>query len=139
MLTMQSEPDSFHQLSEELGGRIDQFNMQVTGVTEWTPVVIALRDDTGRLRGGIVGFVWGTWFHLTTLVVDDDFRRQDWGNKLMAAAEDAARKAGARNAYLETYSFQARPFYERHGYAVFATLEDFPPGHTYFMMRKALV
>jgi hypothetical protein len=39
---------------------------------------------------------------------------------------------------LETHSFQARPFYEKCGYKVFGTLEDYPPGHAKFFLRKRL-
>ena len=35
-------------------------------------------------------------------------------------------------------SFQARPFYERLGYAVFGAVEDCPPGHTKFHLEKVL-
>lgn len=40
--------------------------------------------------------------------------------------------------YLDTFDFQARPFYERHGYEVFGTLDDYPPGHSRFFLRKDL-
>jgi hypothetical protein len=40
---------------------------------------------------------------------------------------------------LETYSFQARPFYERLGYEVFTTIDEYPPGHAKFFLKKALV
>jgi uncharacterized protein (DUF924 family) len=39
---------------------------------------------------------------------------------------------------LETTSFEARPFYEKRGYEVFATLDDYPPGHSKFFLRKRL-
>jgi len=39
---------------------------------------------------------------------------------------------------LETYSFQARSFYERLGYEVFGTLDGCPRGHDKFFLRKAL-
>lgn len=58
------------------------------------------------------------------------------GSRLLDAAESEARKAGARHAYPETYSFQARPFYERHGYRVVGELPDFPPGESYYLLRK---
>ena len=41
-------------------------------------------------------------------------------------------------AWLDTYDFQARPFYERHGYAVFGELDGFPNGHRRWFMRKRL-
>jgi hypothetical protein len=46
--------------------------------------------------------------------------------------------ANPRAAYLDTFSHQARPFYEEFGYVVFGTLDDFPKGHARFSMRKRL-
>ena len=57
----------------------------------------------------------------------------------MDAAEDYARKRGCHSAHLDTHSWQARPFYEKRGYELFATLDDFPPGHKKFFLRKKLV
>jgi uncharacterized protein (DUF924 family) len=56
----------------------------------------------------------------------------------MQAAEDYALKRGCIAATLETTSFEARPFYEKRGYEVFATLDDYPPGHSKFFLRKRL-
>ncbi len=56
----------------------------------------------------------------------------------MDAAEDYARMRGCHSAHLDTHTWQARPFYEKRGYEVFATLDDFPPGHQKFFLRKKL-
>ncbi len=39
--------------------------------------------------------------------------------------------------WLRDHSFQARPFYERHGYTVFGTLDNYPIGHSRCFMQKA--
>jgi hypothetical protein len=39
---------------------------------------------------------------------------------------------------LDTFSFQARGFYEKLGYCVFGTLDDYPPGHSRFYLTKRL-
>jgi GNAT superfamily N-acetyltransferase len=59
------------------------------------------------------------------------------GARLLENAEAYARSRGAVGATLETYTFQARPFYERLGYEVFSALEGYPPGHVKFFLRKA--
>ena len=46
---------------------------------------------------------------------------------------------GCTNAHLDTFSFQARPFYEKLGYRVFGTLENHPAGHQHYFMTKSLV
>jgi GNAT superfamily N-acetyltransferase len=123
---------------QTLGDQIGQFNMRLTGDFNWTPVVVVLRDDSNQLQGGIAGDIWGGWLHISMLFVNEELRSAGWGSKLLLAAEEVARSTGCRRAYLETFSFQARPFYEKHGYTVFATLEDQPPGHTFYFMRKTL-
>ncbi len=56
----------------------------------------------------------------------------------MDAAEDYARYRNCHSAFLDTHTWQARPFYERRGYELFATLDDFPPGHQKFFLKKRL-
>ena len=53
--------------------------------------------------------------------------------------EQAAKERGCTYAHLDTFSFQARPFYEALGYEVFGILDDYPPGHHKFFMKKALM
>ena len=45
---------------------------------------------------------------------------------------------GCRYAHLDTFSYQARPFYDRLGYRLFGELENYPPGHSRFFLRKQL-
>lgn len=44
---------------------------------------------------------------------------------------------GYTGVFLDTFSFQARPFYKRQGYRVFGSIEDHPPGHArQFLMKR---
>jgi hypothetical protein len=52
--------------------------------------------------------------------------------------EQEAKRLGCKHAHVDTYSFEARPFYERRGYELFATLEDYPKGHRKHFLKKAL-
>jgi RimJ/RimL family protein N-acetyltransferase len=63
-------------------------------------------------------------------------RGQGYGRRLLALAEQAAQERGCRYAQLTTYSFQARGFYEKAGYRVVGALTDYPPGETYYWLRK---
>jgi hypothetical protein len=47
-------------------------------------------------------------------------------------------KRGCHSAWLDTFEFQARGFYERLGYSCFAELRDYPPGFARYFMKKAL-
>lgn len=65
-------------------------------------------------------------------------RGNGYGKKLLEAAEDEAKSQGCRAVFLSTFSFQARPFYERLGYEVVGELSDYPPDHAYYLMTKTL-
>jgi GNAT superfamily N-acetyltransferase len=103
-----------------------------------SPFALALEDDGGNIVGGVTGVSrWG-WLYLATVAVPAELRGQGWGRRLIEAAEAVAVKRGCRYIWLDTYSFQARPFYEKLGYRVFGQLPDHPPGHTRFFMFKSL-
>lgn len=40
------------------------------------------------------------------------------------------------HAHLDAFGYQARPFHERHGYALFAELADHPPGRSRYFLCK---
>jgi GNAT superfamily N-acetyltransferase len=101
-------------------------------------LTVLLRDDRGRVAGGLVATtVWG-WLQVTQLWIRDDLRGRGHGAAVLAIAEDEARRRGCHHALLDTFDFQAREFYERLGYEVFGELPEFPRGHTRLFMRKAL-
>jgi GNAT superfamily N-acetyltransferase len=137
-LRLSSEPDTpFDQLMRIADG-INDYNIAVTGWRDYRTIAIFLRDDAGAMRGGIWAWVWAGWLHVANLFIEESLRHQGWGDRLLAAAEAEGRLAGAKHAYLETYSFQARPFYEARGYRVTGEILDMPPGGAYYLMRKDL-
>jgi hypothetical protein len=52
--------------------------------------------------------------------------------------ENEAVKLECKYAYLDTFSFEARPFYEKHGYELFATLDNYPEGYSKHFLKKKL-
>ena len=76
---LSSEPDAAAADIAAVGDRIDAWNMDVTGVRDFRQVAIFLRDDAGRIRGGVTGGVWGGWLHVVSLWVDQDLRGRGLG------------------------------------------------------------
>jgi ribosomal protein S18 acetylase RimI-like enzyme len=118
--------------------RLDVFNVGVTGLSAWYPVHLYVQNERGEILGGLLANIWGGWLHIAYLWIDEVVRGQRWATKLMDYAEAYARERGCHSADLDTHSFQARPFYEKRGYEVFATLDDYPKGHKKFFLRKKL-
>ena len=117
---------------------VDNYNIAATGMAAYFPVNFVLRSERDDVIGGILGQLWGGWLQITFLWVAEAARGQGYGRRLVQAAEDYARARGAVAATLETFSFQARPFYEGLGYEAFGTLDEYPPGHAKFFLRKTL-
>lgn len=65
-------------------------------------------------------------------------RGRGWGRRLVGEAESLAVASGCHHAWVDTFSFQSRPFYERLGYRVFGVLPDYPRGETRYFLSKAL-
>lgn len=117
---------------------LSEYNAGHVGPSDREQLYILLRDDDGKIHGGLNGSTCRGWLFVENLVVHEELRGQGYGSRLLTAAEEEARKRGCHAAYLDTYSFQARPFYEKRGYAVFGTLEDCPAGHQRFFLSKKL-
>jgi len=123
---------------EALAEGLNQYGLPTTGTAGFQPLAVFARDRDGALVGGAHGQVNWNWLFVSLFWVSPARRHTGLGSKILAALEAAARERGCTNVHLDTFSFQARPFYERHGYTVFAELEDYPPGHRRFFMRKML-
>jgi GNAT superfamily N-acetyltransferase len=113
-------------------------NVSSTGQTEWYPVAFFLKGENGELLCGLLGDIWASWLHVKTLAVAMPVRGKGFGKELMKRAENYAIERGCTDAFLDTFSFQARPFYENLGYRIFGTLENHPVGHQHYFMTKKL-
>lgn len=118
--------------------RLGLYNVGKTGDSTWYPVNFFAKSARGETLGGVLGSIWGGWLSIAILWVDDSVRGQNWGTRLMDQIETYARERGCHAVQLDTFSFQARPFYERRGYTVFGTIDDYPKGHQRFFLTKKL-
>lgn len=121
-----------------IGGGISEYNQQRAGDSRYQGLCFVLYSAEDEIVGGIIGSTYWDWLYVDLLWLLEDLRGQGYGHRLLTAAEEEARKRGAKNAYLDTFSFQAPDFYEQHGYRVFGTLEGFPAGHRRFFLQKEL-
>jgi ribosomal protein S18 acetylase RimI-like enzyme len=105
---------------------------------EYADLALVGRADDGAVVAAALGETGRGWLHVSVVWVDERCRGQGLGTQLVNAMEAEAIRRGCGGAYLDTFSYQARPFYEKLGYEVFGTLEDYPAGHQRFYMRKKL-
>jgi GNAT superfamily N-acetyltransferase len=126
-------------LWQTLARPLTAYNEQQAGPENTRFLILLLRHpDTAEILGGLWGRTMYGWLYTHLLFIPEPMRRQRLGPTLMQRAEAEALARGCVGALVDTFSFQARPFYERLGYRVLATIEDYPPGHAYFCMKKQL-
>ncbi len=99
---------------------------------------VLAKDETGHLMGGVkaVGF-WG-WLHIEQLWVEEESRGTGLGKTLLFKTEAFAMENGFFYSRLETTGFQAKGFYESHGYEIYGVLEDLPKGFNLYHLKKTL-
>jgi GNAT superfamily N-acetyltransferase len=117
------------------------FNRTAIGpYPEKEALAVAIRDpDAGTVLGGLWGrTAWG-WLTIEILFVPEPLRGGGLARRLIARAEDEARRRGCHSAWLDTLNEKALPLYESVGYVPFAKLEDYPEGQNRIFLRKRLL
>jgi GNAT superfamily N-acetyltransferase len=121
-----------------IGQALTIYNEQKGGEINEQTLCFVLKGPDQVIVGGVIGETYWEWLHINLMWVSDELRGRGYGHRLLTLAEDEARQRGARNVYLDTFSFQAPDFYKRHGYQVFGVLQDFPAGHQRYFLTKQL-
>ena len=117
---------------------LGQFNRERVGEDGHTPLNIVKYDADGKTIGGLIGGTYWGWMYVDILWVDERYRRQGIGTKLLAAAEEEALRRGCHHVHLDTMSWQAPAFYQKCGYTVIGVLPDIPSGNQKYLLMKSL-
>jgi GNAT superfamily N-acetyltransferase len=113
------------------------YNNAAAGDGKRESVSVSVREGE-KIIGGAVGRYWHGWVYVDLFWIDEAVRGQDLGTRVMDALEAHALQLGAIGVHLVTYSWQARPFYEKRGYTVFGELGPYPQGHACYWLSKKL-
>ena len=98
-----------------------------------------VKDESGRIIAGLVGGVDG-WngTDIDALWVDEPYRRQGIGTRLLREFEREAKENGADVVFIEAYDWNVG-FFRKNGYeTVTGVLEDYPRGHTMYCIQRSL-
>ena len=127
-------------VTEQLMAFNEAFLPQMTKQEELVPLHTHMCNEEGNIIAGINAYmVYQSTVKVEILWVDTRYRGKGYGSELLRYVENKATTFGAHMIHLDTFDFQARGFYEKCGYEVFATLEDSPAkGSKRFYMKKSL-
>ncbi len=119
--------------------RIHEFNFSKLNFSDDKYFSVFLRNQENDIVGGVVTSVYWSWLFIYLAWVDESLRGKGYGTKLINVAEKKAIELKCHSAWLDTISFQAKPFYEKLGYEIFGQLDNYPPGYNRFFLKKRLI
>ena len=94
--------------------------------------------DSSKLIGGASGWIQYQWYFLYHLWINEKYRKHKIGTKIIKKIERVAKENKCIGIRTETWSFQARGFYEKNDFVVYTELKDCPPGVTEYFFKKYL-
>ncbi|HEY1938820.1 MAG TPA: GNAT family N-acetyltransferase [Candidatus Angelobacter sp.] len=133
-VTQQVQPES----RGLIAGGLRTFNARHLGDYVWTDLDVYVRNVDGEVVGGLIGDIALGWLSIHALWVTEDLRGSGMGTEILRSAENAAMRSGCRAAILDTLSFQAPGFYEKHGYIRVGIVDDYRGGVQRIFMQKRL-
>lgn len=128
------DPADFQILREGLKAHTASMGVDARGER----LAVFLRAGDGSISGGLIGATYWGWLDMQVFWVDASLRGQGFGTEMLAVAEQESVRRGCPYAFVDVSDFQALGFFHKRGYDTFATLEDYPPGHTMHFLKKEL-
>jgi GNAT superfamily N-acetyltransferase len=121
---------------------IVQYNLSKVPFTQ-EPSFIAInrvvKGVSGEILAGINSLLY-CWncLYIDVLWVKEKYRKEGYGSVLLSEVEKIAKEKGCKLIHLDTFDFQAKDFYLRHGYEIFGVLDDCPIEHKRYYMKKRI-
>lgn len=103
------------------------------------PVNRVIQNEEGEILAGVNSMIY-CWrvLAIDVLCVKEAYRKMGYGTRLLQELEKVAKEENCSLIHLDTFDFQAKGFYEKNGFEVFGTLENCPPGHARYYMKKEI-
>jgi len=95
--------------------------------------------DGKEIVGGLMGYIKFNWLYIDVLHVDERMRGQDIGSSLIAEAEKFVKENKLTGMYVNTFDFQAKPFYEKCGFEACGCIENMPPESKMWILKKEII
>ncbi len=92
--------------------------------------------DNDNVIGGVLGHIIYGWYHLTDFYINEKYRKQGFGSKVIENIEQFARKNNALGVKIDSWDFQAPKFYQKLGYSIWGSFNDCPPGTVHYYLYK---
>ncbi|MHB8034168.1 N-acetyltransferase [Clostridium botulinum] len=120
--------------------RIVEYNLSKVPGKQEVPLLCinrVIEDINGEIIAGILSkmYCWNC-IYIDVLWVKEENRKDRLGTKLLKELEKIAKEKDCHLIHLDTFDFQAKDFYIKHGYEIFGVLDQCPDNHKRYFMKK---
>ena len=123
---------------EALEERLSAFDEQYITYKMEGSIQLGIEED-GKIVAGLDACVTAfKILYVSTVFVEEAYRRKGCGKRLMEEMEKRAREMGVNLIRLDTFSWQGREFYEALGYEVVGSYENPTDGYAEFFFIKRI-
>lgn len=131
---------SSEQEADLIVDRIVEYNLSKVPGKQEVPLLCinrVIEDTNGEIIAGILSnmYCWNC-IYIDVLWVKEEYRKDGLGTKLLKELEKIAKEKDCHLIHLDTFDFQAKDFYIRHGYEIFGVLDQCPENHKRYFMKK---
>ena len=122
---------------EDIEERLEDFDESYITYKMDGEIQIGIEDD-GKLVAGLDACITNfKILYVSTVFVDEEYRRKGLGARLMREMEKRAAAMGVNNIRLDTYDWQGKEFYETLGYECVGHYDNKEDGFSeYFYLKK---
>ncbi len=124
-------------LGEGLGGYVEEHVGEILQKYPGIRIKLVVKDDDGQVIGGFNGFTALGTLHVEQIWVDERYRGQGLGKRLLMEAERVAKDKGAVSGLTWVLSFQTPEFFQKCRYEVFGISDGYPhPVKEYYLQKR---
>lgn len=122
---------------DDIEERLDAFDQSFISYKLDGSIQIGIEED-GILIAGLDACITAfKILYVSTVFVDEAYRRKGYGKMLVEEMEKRARKMGVNTIRLDTFSWQGKEFYEALGYEAVGHYENKIDGYAeYFFVKR---
>lgn len=99
---------------------------------------LVAKDKSGKLLGGVRGFIHWEWLYIAQLWVEPHSQGQGLGKSLVHKSIQWAKTKNALGVYVDTFSEDARKFYLKNQFVEMGKIPNFPQNNTRYFFYKSI-
>lgn len=122
---------------EDIENRLNAFDENYIKYKMDGCIQIGIEEDQKLIAGLDACITAFKILYVSTVFVDENYRRKGYGMRLLREMEKRAIEMGVNMIRLDTFSWQGKEFYEALGYEIVGSYENTEDGYAeYFFLKR---